>query len=145
MLLIVVLMVVPIVMVISYSFRDNVIVQENSVFAGLANYTKVLTDPDFLVALKNTAVFISVSTVAHLVLGLAFAMMLNTQLLSGVTKADLPDRLHPALAVHDRGDRGHLAAAARPVRRGQLRAADAGPGPERAWTGSATRARRSGS
>ncbi len=85
--LIVVLMVVPIVMVISYSFRDNVIVQDNSVFAGFANYTKVLTDPDFLTAVKNTAVFISVSTVAHLLLGLAFAMMLNTQLLSGVTKA----------------------------------------------------------
>jgi multiple sugar transport system permease protein len=86
-LLIIVLMVIPIVMVISYSFRDNVIVQENSVFAGFANYTKVLTDPDFLAALKNTTVFISVSTGAHLVLGLAFAMMLNTQLLSGVTKA----------------------------------------------------------
>ncbi|GAA0583634.1 sugar ABC transporter permease [Paractinoplanes ferrugineus] len=85
--LIVVLMVVPIVMVISYSFRDNVIVQDNSVFAGLANYTKVLTDPDFLAALKNTAVFITVSMAAHLVLGLTFAMMLNTQLLSGVTKA----------------------------------------------------------
>ncbi|HKS97960.1 MAG TPA: sugar ABC transporter permease [Rugosimonospora sp.] len=85
--LLLVLMVVPIVMVISYSFRDNVIVQENSVFAGFANYAKVLTDPDFLAALKNTAVFISVSTVAHLLLGLAFAMMLNTQLLSGVTKA----------------------------------------------------------
>jgi len=87
MVLIVVLMVVPIVMVISYSFRDNVIVQENSVFAGFANYTKVLTDPDFLAALQNTAVFISVSTAAHLLLGLAFAMMLNTPLLSGVTKA----------------------------------------------------------
>ena len=86
-LLVVVLMVVPIVMVIGYSFRDNVIVQENSVFAGFANYTKVLTDADFLAALKNTAVFISVSTMAHLVLGLTFAMMLNTQLLSGVTKA----------------------------------------------------------
>jgi len=85
--LIVVLMVVPIVMVISYSFRDNVIVQENPVFAGFANYTKVLTDADFLAAIKNTAIFISVSTAAHLVLGLAFAMMLNTQLLSGVTKA----------------------------------------------------------
>jgi len=85
--LIVVLMVIPIVMVISYSFRDNVIVQENSVFAGFANYTKVLTDPDFLVAIKNTAIFITVSMVAHLVLGLAFAMMLNTPLLSGVTKA----------------------------------------------------------
>jgi multiple sugar transport system permease protein len=86
-LLVVVLMVVPIVMVISYSFRDNVIVQENSVFAGFANYTQVLTDPDFLEALKNTAVFITVSTAAHLLLGLGFAMMLNTQLLGGVTKA----------------------------------------------------------
>ncbi|MFD0516578.1 carbohydrate ABC transporter permease [Paractinoplanes durhamensis] len=85
--LIVVLMVVPIVMVISYSFRDNVIVQDNSVFAGFANYTKVLTDPDFLAAIKNTAIFITVSMVAHLVLGLAFAMMLNTELLGGVTKA----------------------------------------------------------
>ena len=86
-LLIVVLMVIPIVMVISYSFRDNVIVQENSVFAGLANYTKVLTDADFLAAMKNTAIFISVSTAAHLVLGLGFAMMLNTSLLGGVAKA----------------------------------------------------------
>ena len=48
-------MVIPIVMVISYSFRDNVIVEENPVFAGLANYTKVLTDADFLAAMKNTA------------------------------------------------------------------------------------------
>jgi len=87
MLLITVLMVVPIVMVIGYSFRDNVIVQKNSVFAGFANYAKVLTDADFIAALRNTAVFISVSTVAHLILGLAFAMMLNTQLLSGITKA----------------------------------------------------------
>jgi multiple sugar transport system permease protein len=86
-LLIVVLMVVPIIMVIGYSFRDNVIVQEDSVFSGLANYATVLSDPDFLAALKNTAVFITVSMVAHLVLGLAFAMMLNTKLLSGFTKA----------------------------------------------------------
>jgi multiple sugar transport system permease protein len=87
MLLILVLMVIPIVMVVSYSFRDNVIVEENPVFAGLANYTKVLTDPIFLVALKNTFIFITLSTIAHLVLGLAFAMLLNSPLLSGVTKA----------------------------------------------------------
>jgi multiple sugar transport system permease protein len=86
-LLILVLMVIPIVMVVSYSFRDNVIVEKNPVFAGFANYTKVLTDPNFLVALKNTFIFITLSTIAHLVLGLAFAMMLNTPLLSGVTKA----------------------------------------------------------
>jgi multiple sugar transport system permease protein len=87
MLFILVLMVIPIVMVASYSFRDNVIVEQNPVFAGFANYTKVLTDPNFLVALKNTFIFITVSTIAHLVLGLTFAMMLNTPLLSGVTKA----------------------------------------------------------
>ena len=87
MVLILVLMVIPIAMVVSYSFKDNVIVEQNPVFAGLANYTKVLTDPDFLVALRNTFIFISLSTVAHLVLGLAFAMMLNTPLLSGFTKA----------------------------------------------------------
>ena len=86
-LLIVVLMVVPIIMVIGYSFQDNVIVQDDSEFTGLANYAKVLSDPDFLAAVKNTAIFITVSMVAHLVLGLAFAMMLNTKLLGGVTKA----------------------------------------------------------
>src|SRR5437764_1340320 len=86
-LLIIVLMVIPIVMVASYSFKDNAIVEENPVFTGLANYTKVLTDSTFLVALKNTFIFISLSTVAHLILGLVFAMLLNTPLLSGVTKA----------------------------------------------------------
>lgn len=87
MVLIFVLMVIPIAMVVSYSFKDNVIVEQNPVVVGLANYTAVLTDPDFLAALKNTFVFITVSTVAHLVLGLTFAMMLNTSLLGGVTKA----------------------------------------------------------
>ncbi|TCC22776.1 carbohydrate ABC transporter permease [Kribbella speibonae] len=85
--LISVLMIIPIAMVVSYSFKDNVIVEDNPVLVGLANYTEVLTDPDFLVALKNTFVFITVSTVAHLVLGLTFALMLNTSLLGGVTKA----------------------------------------------------------
>ena len=86
-LLIVVLMIIPIVMVISYSFKDNVIVSDNPVFAGLANYVTVLTDPVFWVAVKNTLIFITVSTAAHLVLGLAFAMMLNTPLLGGVARA----------------------------------------------------------
>jgi multiple sugar transport system permease protein len=87
MLLVLVLMVIPIVMVASYSFKDNAIVEENPVFTGFANYTMVLTDANFLVALKNTLIFITLSTVAHLVLGLAFAMLLNTPLMSGVTKA----------------------------------------------------------
>lgn len=85
--LILVLMVIPIAMVVSYSFRDNVIVSSNPVFVGLANYTEILTDSRFLGALKNTAVFIVLSMVAHLVLGLAFAMMLNSRMLGGVARA----------------------------------------------------------
>jgi multiple sugar transport system permease protein len=86
-LLIFVLMVIPIAMVVSYSFQDNVIVQKNPIFTGLANYVEVLTDPVFLTAIKNTFIFITLSTIAHLILGLTFAMMLNTGLLSGLTKA----------------------------------------------------------
>ncbi|WP_091527609.1 carbohydrate ABC transporter permease [Microlunatus soli] len=86
-LLIIVLMVIPIVMVIGYSFADNVIVEPNPVFAGLANYVKVLTDPNFLAALRHTVAFIMISTAAHLFLGLTFARMLNSPLLGGLAKA----------------------------------------------------------
>ncbi|MBT8162268.1 MULTISPECIES: carbohydrate ABC transporter permease [Arthrobacter] len=85
--LITLLTVVPILMVAGYSFMDNVIVEPNPVFVGFANYVKVLSDPTFLTALGNTFVFITLSTVVHLVLGLAFALLLNTPLLGNVTKA----------------------------------------------------------
>jgi multiple sugar transport system permease protein len=86
-LLMVVLMLVPIVMVIRYSLYDNVIMKKEPVLAGVANYVEILTDPDFWNAVKNTAFFTGTSVVAHLVLGMAFAMMLNTPLLGNVTKA----------------------------------------------------------
>jgi multiple sugar transport system permease protein len=85
--LVFVLMVIPIAMVVSYSFKDSAIIAENPVFVGLANYGTVLTDPDFYEAMKNTFIFITASTAAHLVLGLAFALLLNSKLLSGVTKS----------------------------------------------------------
>jgi len=86
-LLMVVLMLVPIGMVIRYSVMDNVILNQNPVFVGIANYTQVLTDPDFWNAVRNTAFFTGASVVAHLVLGMAFALLLNTSLLSNTTKA----------------------------------------------------------
>lgn len=85
--LITLLTVVPILMVAGYSFMDNVIVEPNPVFVGFANYVKVLTDPAFLAALGNTFLFITFSTIVHLVLGLVFALLLNTTLLGNVTKA----------------------------------------------------------
>jgi multiple sugar transport system permease protein len=49
-----------------------------SVVVGLRNYATILTDPVFHTAAANTGVFTGVSVLAHLVLGLGFAMLLNT-------------------------------------------------------------------
>ena len=108
MLLIFVLLVIPIVMVVSYSFQDNVIVEKNPVFAGLANYTKVLTDPVFWTAIQNTFIFITLSTIAHL------------RFVGWIDQSHLPRGLHPAVAVHDRSGGSHLATHAGSVRCGQL-------------------------
>jgi multiple sugar transport system permease protein len=81
------LMVTPIVMVIGYSLMDRVITARESRFIGFENYAQVLTDPVFYTAVKNTAYFSGVSVIAHFVLGLAAAMLLNSNLLGARTKA----------------------------------------------------------
>lgn len=85
--LLIVLMLVPIVMVIGYSFLDNVILNKSPDFIGVENYVEVLSNNVFVVALRNTLVFVIISVVAHLLLGLTFAMLLNTQLLGRWSKA----------------------------------------------------------
>ncbi len=77
-----VLMVIPIIMVIGYSVMDNVITNRSPEFVGLANYVAVLGDRIFHTAVGNTLIFTIVSVVAHLVLGLVFALLLNTTLIS---------------------------------------------------------------
>lgn len=85
--LMILLLVLPITMVIGYSFFDNVIINKNPIFVGLENYIKVLTDKDFMVAIKNTTFFVCMSVIAHLVLGMFFATLLNTSYLGKKTKA----------------------------------------------------------
>lgn len=75
------LMLVPIVIVIGYSFYDNVILNKHPEFLGIANYVEIVTDPAFLTAIRNTLFFVGVSVAAHLVLGLVFALLLNSRLL----------------------------------------------------------------
>ncbi|MFD1715748.1 carbohydrate ABC transporter permease [Amnibacterium flavum] len=82
-----VLMVLPIGIVIGYSLFDNVITNKNPELVGVDNYIEVLTNPTFIAATGNTLVFTGASVVAHLVLGLAFAMLLNTNLLGRFSKA----------------------------------------------------------
>lgn len=85
--LMVALMLVPIVMVVVYSFMDGVVTKKDPEFVGFANYVEVLTDPTFTTALGNTAVFVGVSVVVHLLLGLAFALLLNTDLVGQRVRA----------------------------------------------------------
>lgn len=81
-----ILLVIPIFMVIKYSVFDNVIINKNPVFVGLENYKTVLTDPTFYVAIRNTLFFVIVSIVAHLIIGMIFAIVLNTKYLGNKTK-----------------------------------------------------------
>lgn len=85
--LIVVLMLIPIVMVISYSVMDNVITKKNPQFVGFSNYAEVLGSEVFHTAILNTVFFTTASVAAHLVLGLIFATLLNTRFLTSFTKA----------------------------------------------------------
>ena len=82
------LTIVPIVTVFLYSLVDNVIVNPNPpVFVGLENYEEVLTHRKFRGAFSNTMYFSLVSVAAHFVIGLSFALLLNSRLLSNNVKA----------------------------------------------------------
>ena len=85
--LLIILMVTPIIMVISYSLLDRVIINKNPAFVGFKNYVEVLTDPVFFTAVRNTLVFTISSVVVHFAIGLGFALMLNSPLLGNRSKA----------------------------------------------------------
>ncbi len=85
--LMIVLMAVPVIMVIWYSTMDNVITEQNPEFVGLDNYGKVLSNSEFWDAMKHTILFAGASVIAHIILGLAFGLLLNSEILSNVTKA----------------------------------------------------------
>ncbi|MDF2985354.1 MAG: sugar transporter permease [Eubacterium sp.] len=82
-----VLMLIPIIMVILYSFKDNVIMSKNPVFTGISHYTDILSDSTFHQAIFNTLYFTVMSVIFHFILGLSFAMLLNTRVLQPVTKS----------------------------------------------------------
>jgi len=82
----IVFMVVPICMVIGYSFVDRAVVSQNPAFVGLDNYKTLFADSQYWNAVINTIIFVLVSVVAHLVLGMIFAMLLNSKYFATRTK-----------------------------------------------------------
>lgn len=80
-------MVIPVGLVVKYSFFNNVIVEQSPVFVGLQNYFNIVKDEAFRTALLNTSIFTIASVIAHLLIGLAFATLLNSSLISNFSKS----------------------------------------------------------
>ncbi len=86
-LLLAVLSILPIGMVLYFSLMNNVVMEKNPYFVGLANYLEILTDDAFQTAIRNTLYFALMSVIVHLILGLGFAMLLNSKLIGPGTRA----------------------------------------------------------
>lgn len=84
--LMIVFLVLPICMVVRYSFLDKAVVSKNPVFVGLENYKELFSDPAFWNATSNTIIFVVVSVIAHLVIGMMFALLLNSNYFKTRTK-----------------------------------------------------------
>src|SRR5258706_6858452 len=79
-LLLLLFQVLPIAIGANASFRDWTLYNPKKTWIGLDHYVAVVTDPAFYaVALPNTFVFMIVSVMLALVLGLALALLLNRQ------------------------------------------------------------------
>ncbi len=81
------LLFLPIILVIGYSFYDNVLVTPESHWVGLANYQTVLSDQVFTGSMKNTVIFVVLNVLFHLIIGMALALMVNAKCLSSGAKA----------------------------------------------------------
>src|SRR3954462_6025543 len=77
-LLLLLFQVLPIAIGANASFRDWALYNPKKVWVGLAHYEAVITDPAFLeVVLPNTFLFMFVSVLGALLLGLGLALLLN--------------------------------------------------------------------
>jgi multiple sugar transport system permease protein len=83
------LMLFPMIMVIRYSLMDGAIAKKNAGFAGLQNYRAVFADPVFWESVGNTLYFTVMSVIFHLLVGLAFALLLNSPRVNPVLRSFL--------------------------------------------------------
>jgi multiple sugar transport system permease protein len=87
--LLTVLMLYPIIVVVRYSLMDNVIMNKHPAFVGLQNYIAVLSDATFRASVGNTLYFTVMSVIFHLMVGLAFAMLLNAKVVKPLVRSVL--------------------------------------------------------
>jgi len=82
-------MFIPIGTVVYYSLINAAIVTRGRSihFVGLDNYITVLKDRDFTSSIDNTLIFAVISVVFQMLLGLVFALLLNSEAVGRVTRA----------------------------------------------------------
>ena len=83
------LMLFPMVMVFRYSLLDGAILKKNAAFVGLQNFREVFADPVFWESVGNTLYFTVMSVIFHLLIGLAFALLLNSDRINPVPRSIL--------------------------------------------------------
>ena len=72
------LLLVPMVKILQYSVLDKAITGKNPEYVGFDNYKYILSDETFWTALGNSLIFTIVSVVMHIILGMVFALVLNS-------------------------------------------------------------------
>jgi len=83
------LMLLPMIVVFRYSLFDNVIMNKNPTFVGLENYQKLFSNTTFWISLENTLYFTFMSVIFHLLIGMTFALMLNSKVINSTIKTIL--------------------------------------------------------
>lgn len=85
--LLLLLMLFPMAVVLYYSTLDNVITNRSPQFVGLDNFRTIFLDDTFRISIGNTLYFTIMSVVFHLLLGLGFALLLNSTRINPVIRA----------------------------------------------------------
>ncbi|NDW05918.1 carbohydrate ABC transporter permease [Jiella pacifica] len=83
------LMLLPMGMVITYSFQESAVLRPDTSFAGFKHYRAIFGDEVFWASLWHTLYFTIASVVAHMTIGLAFALMLNSDRISPMLRSVL--------------------------------------------------------
>lgn len=83
------LMLFPMITVLRYSFQDRAIMNKNPDYVGFENYRTIFADEVFWQSIGQTLYFTSMSVVFHLIIGLFFALLLNSDRVNPITRSIL--------------------------------------------------------
>lgn len=83
------LMLFPMIVVFRFALLDGAILNPDPTFVGLQNFREVFSDPVFWQSVGHTLYFTVMSVTFHLILGLFFALMLNSRRVNPVVRSIL--------------------------------------------------------